>query len=444
MTPVAELTRGLHQVVWERDLAGVSPWRRGAVLTARVLALAVRGWNRHEIFTRAGALTYVTIFGLVPTIAVALAMFKAFGGLDQAKEILLPRVLAYIAVGAHDDVRLRIEEFIDNIHGGALGGAGTVFLLVSVASLLAEIEQAFNAIWEVARSRTLLQRLTIYWTVTTVTPTLLVAGLALPTAVRHLAPFEWVLGWTGGEAFTVSVALPLLFVWAGFMLLYRFVPNTWVDIRAALLGALVAGSLWIAAVWGYAIYASQAVSYSSIYGSLAALPIFLLWLYLTWIIVLLGAEISFAAQHVPTTAVVPQARPLSQEARELLALRIMVVVARRFVCGEPAPTAADLAQEAETPPMPTQHAVECLRTAGLIVATEDDARLLPTRDPEHVSPADVLLALRRHGEAEIWGKKDETIHILERQLRAAEDAAHAAWGQATLADMALGRLPQTR
>jgi len=444
MTPVAELSRGLHREVWERDLSDVPAWRRAGVMTARILTLALQGWDRHEILTRAAALTYVTIFGLVPTIAVALAMFKAFGGLDQAKEVLLPQVLAYVAVGAHDEVRLRIEEFIGNIHGGAVGGAGTVFLVLSVASLLGGIEQAFNAIWEVARSRTFFQRVTIYWTVTTVTPTLVIAGLALPAAVRSLAPLDWVLGWTGGEAFVFSVALPLIFVWAGFTLLYKFVPNTWVDTRAALAGALVAGSLWIAAVWGYAIYASQAVSYSSIYGSLAALPIFLLWIYVTWVVVLLGAEIAFAAQHVPTSPVVPQKRPLSQEAQELLALRIMVVVSRRFVCGDPAPTTAELAQETQAPPVPTQEAVECLRRAGLLVAAEDDARLFPARDPEHMSPADVLLALRRQGEADVWPTKDDATVALERWQRTVEEAVRSAWGGATLADLALGRAVPVR
>lgn len=441
MTAVGELTRGLHREVWERDLTTVPAWRRAGVMAARVLTLALRGWDRHDILTRAAALTYVTLFGLVPTMAVALAMFKAFGGLEQAKEVLLPRILAYIAAGSQDVVHLRIEEFINNIHGGAVGGAGTVFLVLSVASLLGGIEQAFNAIWEVARSRTFFQRVTIYWTVTTVTPTLVIAGLTLPAAIRRLAPLEWVIGWTGGETFVFSVALPLLFVWAGFTLLYKFVPNTWVDTRAALAGALVAGSLWIAAVRSYAVYASQAVSYSSIYGSLAALPIFLLWLYVTWVIVLLGAEIAFAAQHVPTTPVMPQARPLSLESQELLALRLMVSVSRRFLAGEPA-TAADLAQETQAPPVPTQEAIERLRTVGLLVAAEDDARLLPSRDPEHTSPADVLLALRRHGEAEIWPKRDEATLALERWRRVMEETVRAAWGGVTLADLASGRAPQ--
>lgn len=439
MTAVAEIGRGLHREVWERDLTAVPAWRRAAVMTARVLMLAFRGWDRHEILTRAAALTYVTIFGLVPTMAVALAMFKAFGGFEQAKDVLLPRILAYVAAGSQDVVRLRIEEFIGNIHGGAVGGAGTVFLMLSVASLLGGIEQAFNAIWEVGRSRTFFQRVTIYWTVTTVTPTLVIAGLALPSAIRRLAPLEWVLGWTGGEAFIFSVVLPALFVWAGFLLLYRFVPNTWVDTRAALIGALVAGSLWMAAVRGYAVYASQAVSYSNIYGSLAALPIFLLWIYVTWVIVLLGAELAFAAQHVPSTPVAPQARPLSVEAQELLALRILVVVARRFLAGERAPTTADLAQETHAPPVPTQEAVERLRTVGLLVAAEDDARLLPARDPEHTTPADALLCLRRHGEEDLPLTEDELALGVERWRRVAEESVRAAWGGVTLADLALGR-----
>jgi membrane protein len=432
----ADLTRGISRQVWERDLASAPAWRRAGVMTARVLSLALRGWDRHEVLTRAAALTYVTVFGLVPTLAVALAMFKAFGGLEQAKDVLLPRILAYLAVGVHETVRLRIEDFIANIHGGALGGAGTVFLLLAVVSLLGGIEQAFNAIWEVARSRTFFQRVTTYWTITTVTPALLIAGLALPAAVRRLAPVDWVLAWTGGEEFLFGVLLPLLFVWAAFTLLYKFVPNTWVDTRAAVGGALVAGSLWIAAVWGYALYARQAVSYSNIYGSLAALPIFLLWIYVTWVIVLLGAEIAFAAQHVPTTPVAPSARPLSVEVQELLALRLMVAVARRFVAGEPAPTTADLGQETQAPPAPTQEAVERLRAAGLLVASEDDARLFPARDPERTSPADVLLALRRHGEQGAWTAEERVAAELGRWRRTMEEAVRGAWGGMSLADLA--------
>jgi len=431
------LRHALHLEVWRRDLAAGSQWRRMMIVALRVASLAARGFQRHELFTRAAALTYITIFSILPLLAVAFAVFAAVGGLEQAKAVLMPKLLHYVAVGSQGVVETRVNEFVDNVRGGAIGTVATAFLVLAAASLLAAMEDAFNHIWEHPRSRSLFRRITTYWTMVTFTPVLLLAAVTLPSAVRRLAQVYAVFGTDAGELLFSGV-LPLAFVWLGFALLYFFVPNARVTLRATAVGALVGGSLWWLAVYCYALYASVAVEYSRVYGPLAALPVFFLWIYLTWMIVLFGAEVASSVQHLPTSARIVLAGAASPVARELLAFRVMTAVARRFLQGSPPAEIEDVAREIRAPATLVEEAVLRLRDGGLLVEPEEGGGLVPARDPNRISPADLRRALRQLGESKIWREKDQTTRAIETLQTQAEEAAAGVLGGVTLADLALG------
>jgi len=437
MTPAAarEALERLKRDVRQADPDALPPLRRVLVLGLRTTVVAVRGYWRQQLSTRAAALTFFSLFGLVPTLAIAFAMFKAFGGLEQAKEVLMPRLLSWMAVGTQDMVAARVDEALQNIHGGALGGVGTVLLFLSVVYLLAEMESAFDYVWRVEQGRSLFRRITVYWTIVTVTPTLVVGGVTLPAAMRSVMPVDWTMRLVGHDAFLFNVLLPLVLVWCGFALLYLFVPNTRVAPRSAMIGASVGGTLWMFALYGYAYYARSAMAWTSIYGSFAALPIFLLWVYLTWLIVLFGCEVAFAVQHVAAGAPEQQVDDPSPLARELLALRVLAIVSRRFVRGEPAAQSLDVAEELHVSPALVVPTVGLLETVGLVAVSEEGA-LLPARDPRLLTPPEVLELLRhRGGEEGIWREKDETTRALERLQEQAEEAAGRSWGEISFADL---------
>jgi membrane protein len=425
-----------HQVL-ERDLSS-APWlERALLLPLRIGALAANNMGRHQLPTRAAALTYVSLFCVVPTLAVAFAIFRAFGGLEWARTEIMPRLLQYLAAGSQAVVEAQIQAFLDNIHGGALGGLGVVLLLGSAIFLVVGVEDAFNRIWESPRSRSPIRRMTMYWTILTVPPLLLVGGLRLPAVLQRTAIVQWAIDHSHTLTVLIALVLPLLLIWLGFTLLYVFVPNTRVSPVAAGLGAFVSATLWWTALrYAYAGVAAMGITYSKIYGSLSALPIFLFWLFLTWLIVLLGAEIAAAAQHVPLTPARTTSRPVSQATRELLAMRVMTAVARRFRDGAPALLADELPAEVHAPAFLTNEAVQHLCDAELLAEVGETRRLLPQRDPTILSPTDLLQALRHSGDEAIWDADDPTTKALARWQADVDGAADRANAVASVLDLA--------
>lgn len=431
--PLLALVERLRHQVTERDLAHAPLADRALIVPIRVAILAWTGIQRHQILVNAAALTYVSIVSLVPTLAVAFAMFKAFGGLEQAKRVLMPKLMAYVALSSQAEVETRIQQFIDNVQSGTIGSVGIVVLLFIVVFLLSGIENAFNQIFETPRARSFLHRVAAYWTLVTITPAALLIGVTLPPTIRRFAPTAWAMLEASPLGFLISLVLPLVLVCLGFALLYYFIPKARVAPHAAVIGAGVGGLLWWIAVHGYTYYATQAVVYSKIYGPLGVVPIFLLWVWLTWLIVLLGAEVAAAVQYKPTTPLSRDTRPASQALRELLALRVMAAVARRYEAGEPPATVDDLCAETHAPSRLTVDAVNQLRAAELLLESTE-GKLVATIDPKRLSPSEILHAMRHHGDDTVWPEHDATTEALAR-WQAEQDAASSATPRVSLLEL---------
>lgn len=426
----------LEKDIWEWDTAGTGRLRAFAITQLRIYFIIARGFVRERLNLRAAALTYITIFSLIPVLAVSFAVFNAFGGLKQVQDKLLPELLDMLTVGSGDQVRGKIEEFIANIHGGAIGAAGTFLLFFSVVSLLGGMEKAFNDIWGVRRDRSFFQRFTIYWTMVTVTPVLLAFALLLPEYFERIHALTWLLEKTHLTGAFFGVLLPFVLTWFAFTLTYAFMPNTAVRPLPALVGGFTGAFLWKAAIWGFKVYAVGAVKYSQIYGSLAVIPIFLLWIYLNWVLVLFGAQVCFATQNVATYRNERRALDAPQALRELLALRIMVAASRAFLDGKHAPVPWELARDFNAPVRLVNDVVHQLAEADLLLEVGDEPGLIPARDPDSVSPADVLDTLRQWGEIRIRLKGDRATRRLSQLLEEAEQAGRTAWDGASFAALA--------
>jgi membrane protein len=409
------LVRLVERDIWERDVEDANVVER-ALVTLRLATVVRRGWARHQLAMRSGSLTYITVFSLVPTLAVGFAMFKAFGGLENAQNVLLPKITGYLAVGVRDEVQAKIREFLGNIRTGAIGATGLVFLIVAAVMLLSSIEDALDDIWGVRPKRTYFQRLTIYWTVVTITPTLLLIGVSLPAILHRVTPLEWVLRWTGTGNVFFSVVVPVVFVSAGFTLLYRFMTEAPVTLAAAAAGGVAGGVLWSAAAWVYSWYARTTVS-----------------VYVSWFIVLVGALVAFAWQNVSTYRQEVLAADTSPAARELLALRVMVEAAEALL-GPGAPARLDdLSTRLKISRRLVNGVADLLVDAGWLVYVEDRGAVLPARDPARFSPAALLQDLRQRGVPAVWRGHDAMTRALESLQEREAEARARVWEPVTFA-----------
>lgn len=263
----------------------------------RVVAAVVRGYRQNQLALRATALAYTTLLSLVPLLAVMFSLFKAFGGLDRAMEPVKKFILTNLATGTGDVVIRALDQFIENFRSGAVGLIGFLLLILSLVSLLSSIESAFNHIWGISKSRSFIRRFTTYWAMITIGPVLLGITLTLTGALQNNRLVTQILSLSGAEQFLVG-KIPWLVTWLLFSVLYLVMPNTTVRIRSALIGGILGGTAWELAKWGYTLYATKVLTYSALYGSLGIVPIFLVWLYYTWLVVLMGAQVACSDQTV--------------------------------------------------------------------------------------------------------------------------------------------------
>ncbi|HYT59991.1 MAG TPA: YhjD/YihY/BrkB family envelope integrity protein [Haliangiales bacterium] len=288
----------------------------------------------------------------------------------------------------------QIQEFIANVHSGALGLTGTVGFFFVAIGLLSTIEATFNDIWGVTRGRNWFVRVIHYWAAITLGPLviILVMGLAIGSqfqAVQNLIKDTPVVG---GLLFKL---IPFFILCGAFMLLYQLMPNTRVHWKAALVGGLVAGTLWIANGNFNALFASRVVSASKIYGSLAAIPIFLFGIYLSWTILLFGAQVSYAYQNRRAYIQEKQAESVNQRGREFIALRVMTLVGQKFHHGEMPPTANEIAESLSVSSRLIGQILQPLLQTKLVVevATPETA-YCPARPLDKISYEDIILSLR--------------------------------------------------
>ncbi|HVU27986.1 MAG TPA: YhjD/YihY/BrkB family envelope integrity protein [Verrucomicrobiae bacterium] len=303
-------------------------------------------------------------------------------------------------VTAQKEAAKEIHNFVQNTQSGTLGVVGMLLLVVVAIRMIANIETTFNDIWGVTRGRNWLWRTVLYWTTITLGPLAIVGALGLAgslqvQSVRHLAehmPFI--------SSFIFEL-LPLALLWLVFALLYQLVPNTKVNFTSALVGGIVAGSLWhLNNMFGF-LYVSRVVSNSKIYGSLGLVPVFMIGLYFSWAILLLGAQVAYAFQNRAAYLQEKTVENVNQRGREFIALRLMVCIGRHFQNGNPPVSLQEISRELAVPAKLTLKILQTLLAAGLIVEVAgNEIRYSPARPLETINAHDVLLAMRTGGKPE--------------------------------------------
>ncbi|MGZ8520649.1 MAG: YihY/virulence factor BrkB family protein [Candidatus Binatia bacterium] len=370
----------------------------------RILLLAIRRFYDDKCELRASALTFYTLLSIVPVVAMAFGVAKGFG----LEKILEAQLLAKLE--GQPEVADRLLGFartlLENTKGGAIAGVGVAVLFWSVIKVLGNIESALNDIWGISKARAMGRKLADYLSVMMICPVLLIIAssvtLLVTTQITTMVEKLAFLGYAGGMIIFLIKLLPYTVIWFLFTFMYVFMPNTKVQLKSAIWGGILAGTIYQLTQFTYIKFQVGVTSYGAIYGSFAALPLFLAWLQLSWLIVLFGAEVSFAHQNVAAYEFAADCASLSHRFKRTVALFITHHCVKAFVHAQRAPTAEELAQELEIPIRLARSTLLELTDAKILAEVRaSDSELIayqPGCPLDGLTVTKVLAALDRHGE----------------------------------------------
>ncbi|WP_432735801.1 YihY/virulence factor BrkB family protein [Maridesulfovibrio sp. FT414] len=387
----------LHDI-WDWSSRQVIAPVRWFYTFARVSYLVILGFLNDQCIIRASALTFTTMLSIVPFVAVAFSLMKGMGFQDSQ---FIYDMLLKVSAG-REDVVVKILEYVDNTNVQTLGWVGIATLLFTVLSTVGTIEKAFNVIWKVTHGRTFWRKFTDFFSVIFICPVAVIVATSVSISIRRqtlLHSLEGIYGVSALETFVMKLA-PLVLIWLAFTFIYAFMPNTRVRVGSAFAGGVVAGTIWHMAQWAYINWQIGVTKYNAIYGSFAQLPLFLLWLYFSWIIVLLGSEISYAVQNVMLyrqQRFMPDAGIEDKQKFSLLALSLMAL---RFDRAEPPYDLDELAGEIGVPVNFIDPLLDKFVDAGILLrAVDSDHEFYSfALSPRHVSILRVLSIISGSGE----------------------------------------------
>jgi membrane protein len=435
-----ELDRHVSKHVWHVDIATLGRAKATLIRSLRISYLVVRDLLDGQLSLRAMSLVYTTMLSLVPLLAVTFSVLKAFGVHNQIEPMLRNMLVALGPKGI--EITGKIVGFVENTKVGVLGSVGLVLLIYFVVSLVQKVEGNLNFIWRVGQPRGVAQRFSEYISVILVGPVLVFAALGVMASISSTWLVQRLLAVQaiGTIAELVGHLIPYILVCAAFTFFYVFIPNTRVRFRSALVGGVVAGVLWATVGWLFASFVATSAKYAAIYSGFAVLVLFMIWLYVSWYILLIGAEIAYYHQHPQASGVRAQWRELLVGGmRERLALLIMYLVGHNHYFNKPCWTTEKLAAHLQLEPEPVQAILAELVRDGFLVQTADETvGYVPARDIETITLKGLIDTTRGAGRE--MSVVDGTVHAvpqLDRVMAAVDKAIGESLGGQTLKQLVL-------
>ena len=435
MNPWSYVKKFLRRDLWLPDLTTLKGWAAFYIKTLRLVVVAVSDFRDGALSIRATGLVSTTLLSLVPFLAVTFSVLKAFG-VHQQIEPVLDQALEPLGQKG-EEITTHVIEFVNDLQVGALGAVGVAGLFYTTFSLIDKIEEALNHIWRVRHARPLARKFTDYLSVVLVGPVMVFTAVAaVVSAQRHwLVQTLLQIEPLGAAVLWATALMPFVLICIGFTFLYKFIPHTQVNLVSAFVGGIVAGVLWQLAGMLFTWFVAGSVRYSAIYSSFAILILFLIWLYVAWLIVLVGAQVAYYHQH--PTAYLTQLRWKHHAAafRESLALNVLVLLTRRYTAGEPPVQAYALSAKLGVPLSAVEDILEDFVEHHLMYRTTDPKGIVLGRPPERITVLDVL-QLVFHQE---WPRPDVAQHghdPVETLLRQRDQAVRDALQGVTLAMLA--------
>jgi membrane protein len=409
---IERLTVFVTKDIWSFELYQKGPLRRAVANTVKVVVIAVRTFIDDKVMTRAAALTYSTLFAIVPILALIFAIARGFG-FENIVVSLFENGL--IGENFKDTLMNFINQYLQYASSGYFVGIGLLFLLFSVYSLADGIEANLNSIWHVKKARGMGRKITDYFSLLLLIPIgiICLCGVSALTSkiLSQMQGFQ-LLG--GFAKFLIKDAMPYLI--AGLILtgFYMFMPNTKVKFKYAIIPGIIAGLLFQALQNLYFNGQFELSSYNAIYGGFAALPLFLLWLNISWAIILFGCELAYVSQNNDNFNYFKEPEKISRRHEDFYSLMVMSLICKRFNKGLPALKMKEIVNKLQIPHRYVISSLDTLTDAGLLETVmqgdEREPAYVPSTDTQSLTVVNILSAINSYGYCDLD-------HALDSEIR---------------------------
>jgi membrane protein len=419
----AKIIEFIRVDIWRIRLKDISRTKYFFIKQLRILILATRGFTKDKCTLSASALTFYSVLSIVPVVAMAFGIAKGFGFQKLLEKELLKKFQG------QEEVMNRVVAFahslLENTKGHLIASFGILFLLWTVIKLLSQIERSFNDIWEVKSPRTYGRKFSDYLSIMLISPILFILSSSvtvfITTQITVITQKVSLIGMFSPIIFFMVKLIPYGLIWILFIFIYMLMPNTKVNFSSGLIAGIIAGTIYQVAQWAYITFQVGMARYNAIYGSFAALPLFLIWIQLSWLIVLFGAEISFAYQYVDTYDFEPDRRYISPAFKKLLSLQVSRLIISTFLKADPPLSAISISKTLEIPIRLVEQILKELVEAGILSDTEvkknKEMSYQPARDINAITINTIIEALEQKGVNNIPVAKTTELRHLSEALK---------------------------
>lgn len=408
--------------IWKISLQDLPKRRAFLFRQLRIVFIAFKGFKQNKCQLQASALTYYSLMSIIPIFAMMFGIAKGFG-FEQRMEAFITEKLE----GQPEVIDLVLQfthSLLESTKGGIIAGLGFVVLFWSVMQLLGRIERAFNDIWEIKKSRNFMRKFSDYLTIMIIAPIFIIASSSLSfyiksTLIKLSVEVDFV-NFMSPFLFEILRFAPYVLVWLLLTLTYIIMPHTNVKFKPALMGGIIAGTLFQLMQYWYFGFQMKISAYNAIYGSFAALPLLLAWVQLSWLIILLGAEIAFAAQNVTKYEYEEESVNISNKFKKLISVLLLSRIIKGFVEGNKPLTSTELSQHFEIPIRVIRRVLNDLVESKILSEVNTDVYLerayLPARDVHTISIHYLFEALDQNGINDIKIKNSNELKAIKSSL----------------------------
>ncbi len=431
---IARLRQQFEHIVWSNALHEYGALGRYASYVLRYIVAVIRDMFAGGLMMRSMSLVYTTLLSVVPLLAFSFSVLKGLGVHNELEPMLL-NLLMPLGRDAATDISTEIVAIVERVNGGVLGGVALAFFIYTAVSMVQKVEESFNYVWHVAKRQNFARRLVEYLVVLLIGPVVIFLAVSMLASLRSNAVVEFFLGWEilGPVIVATGKLTPYLLITSVFTFFYMYMPNTRVQFRAAIFGGLAAGFGWAAVGIIIATFIASSAKNQLVYASFALPITVLIWLYVNWLVLLIGAQLAFYFQNPAYLRIGRRQPRLSNSMREKLALNIMYLVGQSFRVGETRETVRSLAYRMKMPSVTIMPVIEGLEARGLLITTEEED-LVPAREISRIELNEILAVVRSQGETGSY--RDPKWEPLIADLGGdVDESVTGALGGTTLADL---------
>jgi len=416
---IKEKSHTVSDWLWNTNFLTAALWQRIIIKSLQIMYAVIRDLRDGQLSLRAMSLVYTTVIAIVPFLALSFSVLKGFGLHNEVEPALLEGL---VSLGdKRFDIVSNVMGFIDNIKVGVLGAVGFALLIYSVISMMHKIEKSFNYTWQIKRDRNMSQRFRDYLSVIFVAPLMIFLSAAITASANTGMAVTYIESLPAGSDFVsfISTVIPYLIMSWGFAFIYMFLPNTRVRLLPAFIGGLVTAIIWKLMGWGISTFVANSASSIAIYSAFASVIILMVWMYMGWLVLLIGASVSFYYQNPQYILIRRDNVYLNGEGSESLALSLLYLVGSHYQKNLPAWEADTAAKQLGVAPHLVDDMLDFLEALNYIVRTgESSTKIYPAQPVDKIIVGQVLRQLREQGVNRVG------LHTADSEIKGEQAVVH--------------------